>query len=567
MSNCMRRLVYGALASQSLVLAFGCAAPESVEQPLSTTEQAIVDGSDASVGELPWQAELTSTSGGHVCGGSLIASRWVLTAAHCVGDYGAYKVRLGAIDRGAIGGTLQTFLVSGAEMIYLHPAFSYSTGVNDIALLHLPTAASTNSNVNIIALSGVFDDVGTSAVASGWGHTSPTSGFPNRLRKATLPIVDDADCVSVMAGLPTPPQAHLGDSSLCAGVIGGVGACNGDSGGPLAVRGSDGTWRLAGVVSGGGDNCDQYTIFTRVRSFVPWIAQKTSQPARPCSGRTIPGSTDWQQFGTDGVYVNIDTSACGLTSAPLYFSTIGGDGGHWTARGASSIYDPTATGFTIYLNDPGITPELANQRRWHINWEAQTKGWKDANLCAGQTSPTNTTWQPYETYGIYLDVDTSTCGLSSVPRYITSLGGDTKHWQAVGATSVYSPKAGGFRVYVNRPGLTVADAKSWKWHVNWQAIPQGSAVCSGSTSSTATNWKQYFSDGIYTEVDTSGCALGQTPLVFTSLGGSTRHWEALGGTAIYLTTPNKFVVYVNYPGITVANAKSWNWRVNWKVRP
>lgn len=43
----------------------------------------IVGGIDAPDGAWPWQVDIHLGSSGHVCGGTLIASNWVLSAAHC----------------------------------------------------------------------------------------------------------------------------------------------------------------------------------------------------------------------------------------------------------------------------------------------------------------------------------------------------------------------------------------------------------------------------------------------------------------------------------------------------
>ena len=43
----------------------------------------VVNGQDASPHSWPWQISL-SKRGGHICGGSLIRSNWIVTAAHCV---------------------------------------------------------------------------------------------------------------------------------------------------------------------------------------------------------------------------------------------------------------------------------------------------------------------------------------------------------------------------------------------------------------------------------------------------------------------------------------------------
>lgn len=91
-------------------------------------------------------------------------------------------------------------------------------------------------------------------------------------------------------------------------------------------------------------------------------------PDRVCTGQTVQGATNWQQYSTNGIYLDVNTAGCGFISTPLYFTSLGGSDNHSVATGATSIYVPTATGFRVYVHSPGITPALANQYGWHINW-------------------------------------------------------------------------------------------------------------------------------------------------------------------------------------------------------
>ncbi|KAL3064030.1 hypothetical protein OYC64_000349 [Pagothenia borchgrevinki] len=65
---------------------------------------------------------------------------------------------------------------------------------------------------------------------------------------------------------------------VCAGGDGVVSGCNGDSGGPLNCRRTDGAWEVQGIVSfGSGLSCNfpkKPTVFTRVSSYIDWISSK-----------------------------------------------------------------------------------------------------------------------------------------------------------------------------------------------------------------------------------------------------------------------------------------------------
>ncbi len=95
---------------------------------------------------------------------------------------------------------------------------------------------------------------------------------------------------------------------------------------------------------------------------------------RMVSGSTPATTTAWKQYNnnpaSNGVFVDINTSAAGFKSTPFYITSLGGNGGHWTTMGATSIYSASKTGFRVYVNQTGITPANARSRRFHINWLA-----------------------------------------------------------------------------------------------------------------------------------------------------------------------------------------------------
>ena len=102
------------------------------------------------------------------------------------------------------------------------------------------------------------------------------------------------------------------------------------------------------------------------------------------------------------------------------------------------------------------------------------------------------------------------------------------------------------------------------------AFAQNSKIIAGSTSPGETNWKVYRASdgkihGIYVDVDTRSAGFSTTPNYITSLGGDGWHFNTVGATSIYNSTPNGFRVYIRYadgqiPTPTFANEKKWHIR-------
>ena len=130
----------------------------------------IINGQDASA-PIPWQVSLqfNGIAGAHWCGGSVLDSKTILTAAHCVDqdiDYSKWVVMAGATNK---------FLgqkVSFAKVI-IHPDYDASTIENDIAVIKLTKPLTLGSDVQAICFPDeeINLEDGAECYTSGWGET------------------------------------------------------------------------------------------------------------------------------------------------------------------------------------------------------------------------------------------------------------------------------------------------------------------------------------------------------------------------------------------------------------
>ncbi|NXG64183.1 TRY1 protein, partial [Hemiprocne comata] len=124
----------------------------------------IVGGYTCAVNSVPYQVSLNS--GYHFCGGSLISSQWVLSAAHCYKS--RIQVQLGKHNLELKESTEQ--LVSSAKIIR-HSGYRPATMDNDIMLIKLAKPAQLNRAVQTVPLPTSCVAAGTICLISGWGNT------------------------------------------------------------------------------------------------------------------------------------------------------------------------------------------------------------------------------------------------------------------------------------------------------------------------------------------------------------------------------------------------------------
>jgi len=227
----------------------------------------IVGGIQARKHSIPWQVKLygKGKDKSNTCGGSIIADRWILTAAHCISSGWSYTVQAGMHATYLHSSYIQTMDV---EKAIIHPEYEHKNYMKfDIALLKLKKKLKFTKAVQPICLpsEGDQDYTGKNFLVVGWGNTGWKGKPSNVLKQAIVPYVTMTECKTKTIG------DWVNTDHICAGG-GGDDTCQGDSGGPLAIR-SNGKWQVVGVVSFGYQCAEigEPSVYTRVSSFVLWI--------------------------------------------------------------------------------------------------------------------------------------------------------------------------------------------------------------------------------------------------------------------------------------------------------
>ncbi|CAF1034976.1 unnamed protein product [Adineta ricciae] len=263
-------------------LSCGCSSVPVVfhdEFPMSTTppassdqyEARIVGGETAQPHSWPWSISIRIYNI-HICGGSLINSEWVLTAAHCLVEINDLTVHIGVHDV-----TTHSPIIRTIKKEFAHPDYIPSPKfINDIALFRLSSPVDLtvpDVNPGIPCLPAQSNDLnypraGTTLAVVGWGRVFSGGPQSARLRQVRVVTLDNDDWRCSNA-------SHDRQRQFCAMVNGGgKDSCQGDSGGPIH-QWLDDHWEQVGIVSFG-KGCALAIhpgVYTRLSFYHDWIHQ------------------------------------------------------------------------------------------------------------------------------------------------------------------------------------------------------------------------------------------------------------------------------------------------------
>ncbi|XP_012156805.2 serine protease snake-like [Ceratitis capitata] len=219
---------------------------------------------------IGWRALFGRNTISYGCGGALISSRHVLTAAHCLyhSNEKPIVVRPGGYDLDD-----KEAKDIDIERIYEHPGYNHPDSYNDIAIILLKEPYNPD-NVENAEPACVWAQplYRANVTAIGYGNTKFAGLSSPNLMKAELKTIPNQECAKYYE------QDNIIYSQLCANDPVRKGdTCQGDSGGPIIMYRDIGNFYhtlpyVVGITSYGiGCGTGTPGVYTRVASYIDWI--------------------------------------------------------------------------------------------------------------------------------------------------------------------------------------------------------------------------------------------------------------------------------------------------------
>ncbi|MUK28545.1 trypsin-like serine protease [Aliivibrio fischeri] len=301
------------IVAGALVALFACSI-SAEEDSDYTISPYIVGGSDANVADYAFMASLMyeyDNQPGTIypfCGGSVLDSMHILTAAHCVYDVpnftvGDMKVVIEAND----GQDMLSADKVPVEKIYYPSDYDDDSLLNDVAVLKLSRPLTNYTSGHVAELGDLAEQgyrtADTDFTIVGYGRLGSNQANSNvDFLSATVKYVDPATCDIWSNFTTSNKQVCTTGSSLGNGLV--TATCQGDSGGPL-VWDNNGVKTQIGIVSFGPGVCGDealaaQSVFTDVSQYKSWIRQAQNGEIAPTitasSGGGSGGSISFASF-------------------------------------------------------------------------------------------------------------------------------------------------------------------------------------------------------------------------------------------------------------------------------
>lgn len=261
----------------------------------SPAQTLIINGEDTEKGEYPFMVRVTTLEGDHMCGGSLISPRIVLTAAHCV-VFDGVKISV-EMERVVVGDhtseSEESEQIAEGSRIIVHDNYhldQLGVPMNDVALIVLKEEVRVKEGV--VATIALAEDnshytEGTSVTVIGWGVIGDEGEYEDlpiadTLQELVYQIANKDECEQYWADDyekyedmygAVDYELEIPESTMC--VIDPdreATAFAGDSGGPLFVKSGENFAQIGLVSWGAGDAKEKaYNMFLNLHHYTDWV--------------------------------------------------------------------------------------------------------------------------------------------------------------------------------------------------------------------------------------------------------------------------------------------------------
>jgi secreted trypsin-like serine protease len=236
----------------------------------------IVNGVQSTSGDWPWMCSMLY-NGRHICGGSLINEKWIVTAAHCLSgtNPASYVFECGIHHRTNKEPWTRSFKVT---RIIRHANYNSQTMQNDIGLMELaatayvPSTTTFNNYIIPVCIPATTTNFASQvSYATGWGTlSSGAASLPLPLYEVGLRTWTNAECQAYATNVVPTLQVCAGGPNKD--------TCQGDSGGPLVyLNPATSKWELIGLTSWG-YGCGQGGVYTRLSPYRSWMSTSMGRP-------------------------------------------------------------------------------------------------------------------------------------------------------------------------------------------------------------------------------------------------------------------------------------------------
>ncbi|CAF3394991.1 unnamed protein product [Rotaria socialis] len=242
----------------------------------------IVGGENAIKNSWPMVVSLRfNGTNDHSCGGTILSSSYILTAAHCFRQISIDDPRGITIAAGMLNRSDPLQIIRNVDRIYIHPNFTNLPDDyrHDVALLHIdqPFVFASNSNITKTCIHRINPLIpvsenpknGSRLAVIGWGQLLQQAPFiPEILQQVEIFTIDNQD--------PTcSVSINNTDFLFCSGLYeGGKDSCQGDSGGPI-FQWTGEYWEQVGIISHGkGCALPGFPgVYVRLSYYYNWIEE------------------------------------------------------------------------------------------------------------------------------------------------------------------------------------------------------------------------------------------------------------------------------------------------------